>query len=282
MNFKVVKIIKSLVLRFKADGISDLAGQLAFKLILSFFPFIILLMTILGYTAIRNTNLLIILQTVLPYSSYNLLYSTVIDIVEHKDSALLPITILFTIWSASSGFRAVITGLNKAYDQEELRPFWKIVVISLISIIALSLIIISSFVFIIFGAHIGTIIKNHLYFSSDFKFIWNIIRYIFIGCESIFIASAVYYYAPCKRLDVIDVIPGAVFSTIGWTIVSICFSFYIDHFNNYSRLYGRLSAIIVIMLWLYFNSIILLIGGEFNATLAFKKHGIKKETGKSY
>lgn len=282
MNFRIIRIAKNLALRFKVDGISDLAAQLAFKLLLSFFPFIIFLMTMLGYTAIKNTDLLIILQTILPHSSYNLLYSTVIDIVEHKDNTLLPLTLLFTIWSASSGFRAVITGLNKAYDQEELRPFWKIVIISLISTIALSLIIISSFVFIIFGSHMGTIIKNYVYVSPNFNFIWNIIRYIFIGCESVFIASAVYYYAPCKRLNVIDVIPGAIFSTLGWTIVSICFSFYVDNFNNYSRTYGKLGAIIVMMLWLYFNSIILLIGGEFNATLAFKKHGIRKETGKSY
>ncbi len=84
---------------------------------------------------------------------------------------------------------------------------------------------------------------------------------------TIFILAALYYYTPSKRLRWRDVLPGAIFATIAWIIASMGFSFYVDNFNNYSRLYGSIGAVIVFLVWLYLTSIIVITGGEINALL---------------
>jgi membrane protein len=94
--------------------------------------------------------------------------------------------------------------------------------------------------------------------------------------------NAVYRYTPSKRLTWKETFPGAVFSTLGWTVVSIGFSFYVNHFESYSRIYGSIGAVIALMTWLFINSVIILIGGEVNATLAYRRLDLEKHKGDKY
>lgn len=98
---------------------------------------------------------------------------------------------------------------------------------------------------LVFGKTIGRTLVYKLGFSLEFNRIWNLIRYIIMIGVTIFILAALYYYTPSKRLRWRDVLPGAIFATIAWIIASMGFSFYVDNFNNYSRLYGSIGAVIV-------------------------------------
>ena len=99
---------------------------------------------------------------------------------------------------------------------------------------------------------------------------WNMFRYIVMATFMIAAFTFIYQYTPNRRLKFRDVLPGSLFSTAGWIIISIGFSFYVDNFANYSNLYGGIAAIFILMMWIYLSSIILLIGGEINATLAYE------------
>ena len=273
---------KKLVSRVIDDDITALAAQLTYYLLLSFFPFLLLLLTMLGYSNLQTKDVLIYLRQIMPKSSFDLIYTTVIEVLGSRNGNLLSISIIGIIWSGSSGFRAIIKGLNKAYDEEETRPYLKILTISILFMVGLAAVIIAAVALVVFGQMLGEIIAQRLHLPSSFILNWDIIRYLVTLGGMGVIFAALYYFTPCRRLSFSQVIPGAVFSTLGWVIASLCFAYYVNNFNNYSSVYGGIGAVIVLMVWLYITSIIVLLGGEINALLAFKKEGREKPQCKRY
>ena len=278
----MLKSLKALASRAIDDDIDALAAQLTYYLLLSFFPFLLLLLSMLGYSALESKDVLIYLSQIMPKNSFDLIYTTVIDVFDSSSGNLLSISIIGLIWSGSSGFRAIIKALNKAYDEEETRPYWKIATISILFMVGLALAIIASVALLVFGEMIGGVITNRFNLSGDFILSWDIMRYIVTLGAMIFIFAALYHFTPCRRLTWREVIPGAIFTTVGWLISSLGFAYYVNNFNNYSSVYGGIGAVIVLMLWLYITSIIILLGGEINAHLAFQKEGKQKKKCKKY
>ena len=259
---------RELIVRFMDDDVMALAAQLAYSLIMAFFPFLIFLLTIVGYSSVKSTDVLASLHSVLPQDTYVLITSTVVEIVDSARGDLLSFSAIITIWVGSSGFRAIIKGLNKAYDQREHRPYWKVVLISILCMFGLVLIIMAAFSFVIFGKVIGNTLVEWLGLSSNFKINWDIFRYIVALIFMILAFAAVYQLTPCKKLGWFEVLPGAAFSTLGWIGSSLLFAYYVNNFSNYSMIYGSIGGVIVLMLWLFISSIVILIGGEINAILA--------------
>ncbi|KYH28258.1 MULTISPECIES: YihY/virulence factor BrkB family protein [Clostridium] len=260
-------IFLKLIHKLIRDDIFALASQLAYSLLLSFFPFLIFLFTIAAYSSVRSQDVLISLKNILPYNTYSLIYTTVIEIFDFKKSNLLSFSFIVTIWVASNGFNAVIKALNKAYEEEECRPFWKLHLIAILCTFALTFLIILSLFILVLGNIIGYKLSAWFSLSIRFHFIWNFLRYFLTLIIMTFIFALLYKFTPCKRLTFWDVLPGSVFATIGWILSSMGFTFYVDNFANYSRLYGSIGAVIVLMVWLFLTSVIILIGGEINALL---------------
>lgn len=273
---------RRLIRRIIDDEVFALGSQLAYSLLLSFFPFLIFLFTLIGFSPIKGNSLVLALKDVLPADAYNLISRTVYEIVEKRSGELLSLSIIFTIWSASNGFGAVIRGLNKAYDVEETRNFVKLKLISIVCTLALAVTILASLVLWIFGDYIGEFLRAYIFHSYAFMKAWNIIRFIVVMLITITVFAALYRYTPCKRLKWMEVMPGALFTTLGWILSSAGFTFYVNNFSNYTRIYGSLGAVIILMTWLFLTSVIILIGGELNATLAFDKEGREKPQCKKY
>ncbi|QGU95863.1 YihY family inner membrane protein [Clostridium bovifaecis] len=252
------------------DDIFALGSQLAYSLLLSFFPFLIFLFTIAGYSSVKSQDVLISLKTLLPSNAYSLIYATVIEIFDFKKGNLLSFSFIVTIWVASNGFNAVIKALNKAYDEEECRPFWKLQFIAILCTFALTFLIILSLFILVLGNIIGYKLGSWLSLPPNFHFVWDFLRYLLTLILMTFIFALLYKLTPCRRLELWEVLPGAVFTTIGWVLASMGFTFYVDNFANYSRLYGSIGAVIVLMIWLFLTSVIILIGGEINSLLIIK------------
>ncbi|WP_034869111.1 YihY/virulence factor BrkB family protein [Clostridium lundense] len=263
--------IKDLIQRILDDEIPALASQLSYSLLLAFFPFLIFLMTLVGFSSIDSEFVLSEISRVLPNNAYELVHNTVLEILETKNTNLLSFGIIFTLWTASSGFRSVIKGINKAYDEKEKRSFFKVVLISIISTLGLGFLIILTILLLVFGQIIGYILAKKIGVSYLFEVIWNVIRYMIILFSMILIFALMYRYIPSRRLQWKEVIPGAIFATVGWVIASVGFAFYVNNFGNYSRVYGSIGAVIVLLTWLYLTSIIIIVGGEINAAIAFNK-----------
>ena len=259
------------LVKIRDDDIFALAAQLAYYLILSFFPFLIFLLTLVGFSNLDSMEVLGALRAMLPTSAFELIYKIIIEIIEKQNTGLLGASLLLVIWSASSAFRAVIKGINKAYGLSENRSFIKRAFIAVICTFALAFLIMLTLVMLVFGRLIGDLLASYLPFPVVVYKVWNFLRYVIVVFMMILIFASIYRYTPSKRLRWREVIPGAVACTGGWLIVSLGFSFYINNFSNYSKIYGGLGAVIILMTWLYLTSIILIGGGEINSVIVIRK-----------
>lgn len=271
---KFIRILKRLYKRIQSDEVPALGAQLTYYLILSFFPFLIILLTLVNYTAISSQDIVSQLGTVLPTEAYNIVREIINDIFSPKSDSILSFGIIATLWTSSNGVAAIIKGLNKAYDQKDTRSFLKRRGYAIIITIGLTLAILFAFTMLVFGQILGNNLFSFLGLSNLFKILWNIVRFIFPLLFLILVFIFFYKWAPNKPLHIKEVIPGAVFTTIAWILMSTAFAFYVNNFGTYTKTYGSIGGIIILLIWLYLSSIVILIGGELNATLAFDKASI--------
>lgn len=259
------------IVKVKNDDIFALGAQLAYYLMLSFFPFLIFLMTVVGFSKLDSADILDGLRTILPNNVFSLVDTTVVELVGTQNAGLLGASIVLTIWSASSGFRAVIKGLNKAYDVNDSRSFIKRSLVAIVFTLALVIIIMLTLAMLVFGEVIGKYILVIVPFKEVITYIWDISRYLIVVFMMIWIFACIYRYTPAKKIPWREVYPGAIVSTLGWITVSLGFSYYINNIANYSRLYGSVGAVFVLMTWLYITSIILILGAEINSVLTIRR-----------
>lgn len=259
------------IVKVKNDDIFALGAQLAYYLMLSFFPFLIFLMTVVGFSKLDSADILDGLRAILPNNVFSLVDTTVVELLGTQNAGLLGASIALTIWSASSGFRAVIKGLNKAYNVEDSRSFIKRSFVAIIFTLALVIIIMLTLAMLVFGEIIGKYILAVFPFKDIIMYVWNISRYLIVVFMMILIFASIYRYTPAKKISWGEVYPGAIVSTLGWIMVSLGFSYYINNIANYSRLYGSVGAVFVLMTWLYITSMILILGAEINSVLTIRR-----------
>ena len=280
---QIYKDVKNLFYRFRDDDVMALAAQLSYSLLISFFPFLIFLMTLIGFSPLKSADVLAGLNQALPASIYQMVSNIVIEVVDTKNSNLLSLSLVITIWTASTGFKAVIKGLNKAYDETEVRSILRLEITAFLCTVALTTVIILSIILLVLGELVGNSIAQYVMIHpEEFLVLWDVFRYFIILCVMVVVFAALYRYTPSRRLSWKEVFPGSVFATIGWVIVSVGFSFYVNNFGNYSRIYGSIGAVIMLLTWLFLTSTIIILGGEVNATLAFDIEGKEKPVGKKF
>ncbi len=272
----IKKNFLELVRRFSEDEITSLSAQLSYFFLLSLFPLLIFSVAIASYLPIDYMRILEMMSNYIPVEAMQLIENFLLETVESTGGGLLSIAIIGTIWSASNGINAIMRALNKAYDVEENRPFilGRLIAISLL--ISVLLIIVVALLLPIFGRMIGVYIFSFFGASEQFITVWNNLRWII--SSSIFFIGFLYLYrmAPNTKVYLKDAVWGALFTTIGWQISSYGFSLYVNTMGNYSATYGSLGGVIILMLWFYISSIIIILGGEINAIIADKRGRLKR------
>ncbi|MCQ6267443.1 YihY/virulence factor BrkB family protein [Fictibacillus sp. WQ 8-8] len=250
---------------FKKSDVPDLAAQLAYYFLLSLFPFLIFLIT-LGGIFISPEDAVKVLNNVVPGQSMELIRENLKAVLESKKGGLLSFGIIASLWSASNGVNAVIKALNEAYGVEECRSFITARILAIFLTIGLIISIVVSLVLPVFGKMLGEFIFSYLGLDQFFLSMWSLLRWVISFVVIAIVFSVLYFMGPCKRLKYREVWCGAIFSTVAWLLVSLCFAFYVDSFGNYSATYGSLGAIIVLMLWFYLTGMVVILGGVINAT----------------
>ncbi|WP_172199617.1 YihY/virulence factor BrkB family protein [Saccharibacillus qingshengii] len=261
-----------LFVRIRDDEVSGIGAQLAYYLLLSFFPFLIFLVTLVGYVDLSIEEMLRLARRVVPEAAMNTVEGILSEVTKGS-GALLSIGMIATLWTASRGINAVIKGLNKAYDVEENRKFWQIRLVSMLSTLVLGVVLLVSVLLLVFGHWIGGQLDRLLSYPPGFERMWSLIQYSIPLVVLTAVFSALYWIAPNRQIRLREAIPGAIFATVGWIVTSLAFSFYVNNFGNFTKTYGSLGGIIILLTWLYLSSIILIVGGEINATLKAGKAG---------
>lgn len=270
-KYKLIISIQIFIDRFIKNDIIGLAAQLSYFFILSLFPLLIFLVTLIPYLPITQEDMIGLIRDFAPVQTMDFLETTLAEIMSNRSSGLLSFGIIGTIWSASNGMNAVIKALNRAYNAEERRPFLIARGMSIILTIGMIIVIIIVLVLPVFGKQIGRYLFHNLGFSMEFVALWNALRWVVTPIVLFLVFQVLYFLAPSEKIRWKSVRPGAVFASIGWIIVSLGFSSYISNFGNFTAAYGSLGGMIVLMLWLYLSGMILMIGGELNAVLAESK-----------
>ncbi|MBW3112746.1 MULTISPECIES: YihY/virulence factor BrkB family protein [Bacillaceae] len=261
---------KSLFGNISSNDVTGLAAQIAYYFLLSLFPLLIFIVTLLPYLPVEQGDILGLVRDFAPGETMSMIEETLQDVMSNRNSGLLSVSIIATIWSASNGMNAIVKSLNRAYDVEETRSFIATRLMSILLTFAMILVFVIALLLPVFGKQIGLFLFSQFGFSDQFLAIWNGIRWAISPIILFIIFVGLYYFAPSKRIKCLSAFPGAIFATLGWVLVSLAFSYYVGSFGNYSATYGSIGGIIVLMIWFYLTGIIIMIGGEINALVTIK------------
>ncbi len=264
-----IRLIKKFVLRIKEDDISAWAAKLTFFVLLSIFPFLIFIMEILNQLTFEDTDSLKELTQFFPPEVLRIFELIIQDISSVKaSSSLLPVAIIFAVWSASKGVMSIIGGLNMAYKEKETRSYFYLRALSLIYTVAFAFIVLMTLGVIVFGNKILGLLMLNLPVLANVDFLIDLIRLLFSVVLSFLFFIMLYNATPNRKITIKDVLPGSIFATISWIFVSYFFSFYVNTSQSFSYMYGSLTGIIILLLWLYISCTIIMLGGELNAVIS--------------
>lgn len=258
---------KQLYQKIKLDDVQGISAQLTYYLILSFFPFLIFIMTLIGYAHISVEDKIRDLEQIMPAEAISIIEEILKDVAEGRSQALLSFGMLATLWAASKGINAIIKGLNRAYDIEESRVFWKIRGIAFLATLFIGFVVLLSILLLVLGSWLKTQVFLLVDLPYGFQKIWDLLQYAVPLFIMFIVFTLLYWIAPSRRLRLKEVMPGAMFATLGWIITSTLFSVYVNQFSSFTETYGSLGGVMVLLIWLYISSIIILAGGEINAIL---------------
>ena len=254
---------------FLADDCMGLSQQVAFSSLLAFFPSVILLVGLLGLIGAFE-DLKEFLGTVAPgavIESIELAQETAAG-NQSASAVAFVLGLFFAVWAASGAMNAVIKAVNRAYEQQETRPFWKVRLYAIALVVASGITTAALFLLIVFGGPLGEAIADQAELGSAWNWIWGVLRWplAFVGILLFF--AFVYYLAP--NLDQRSwkwVTPGSLVGAILWLVLSGLFALYTSFSDSYDKTYGSLAGGIVLLLWLNYSAFALLFGAELNSEL---------------
>lgn len=286
IKYKPIIFMDQLIYRIGDDAVFATGTQLTYFLILSVFPFIIVFLNILSYTPLVREDVLMNILQYLPYETQVIINEFVNDIIVGSSQELLSFAAIAGLWTASSGVKSIIKAINRAYDYKETRSYFKIKFISIIFTLALLLMLTLVFLTLVFGEILGIQLFALFGQKELFLNLWTNTRSVITSAYMVLIFALLYKYSPCveqrREIRLKRALPGGIFTTLGWITTSYIFSYYVNNFGKYTVTYGSVGGIIVLLIWLYISSIIIIIGGEINATIEyFRRYGFKHYVNKS-
>ena len=271
----LVEFLKRTFKEVGEDHLAAFAGNLTYKALFALFPFALFLLSLLGLFGSPETlgNPLDQARGVLPGEVIVFLDSQILPLAESQAETTFTfgaiVSILLALWGVSGAFRSVMEALNVVYEVEEDRPTWKVYLISLLLSLGVAALLISSLVLIVVGPQIGGAIAEAVGLGAVFNVIWNIVRFPVLLGVVLFAFALVYYFAPNVEQRFKWVSPGSIAAVVLWLLFSLAFSLYVNNIgsDSYSATYGSLASVAVLMLYIYYSSLIVLVGGEMNQVI---------------
>lgn len=242
------------------------AAQAAYFFVLSLIPIILLLLTMVQYTPATKADVMKAVVQAFPSSVEGLLVS-IVNEVYNQSRTVIPITIIMALWSAGKGVLSVTYGLNLVYDSFETRGYLYLRIRATLYTFLFILTIVFMLTLPVFGDGLAILILSHAPFLE--RLIYTILEMRIVASFILLILFwiVVYRYLPNRKDKIRNQIPGALFTALGWIILSFVFSVYLDIFTGFSSMYGSLTTIVLIMLWLYLCMYIMLLGAEVNTLI---------------
>lgn len=262
---KIIQAVNNFMKAIKEDSISAYSAQAALFIIISAFPMIMLLLTLLKYLPYFSNGTAMIEFDVFPKEVNVFVTEMVNEIIAKSTGTVLSVTAITTLWSASKGVYSIMTGLTAAYSIEESRSYFRMRILSVVYTAILVVMIIAALGFLVFGNSIYHALIDYLPLAAEnIRIISRGIKWLVGFGVLVFMFVVLYIAMPNRKSTIFQELPGALVSAVGWIGFSYLYSFYIDNFSNYANVYGSLTAVVLLMLWMYFCMYIMLLGAEVN------------------
>jgi membrane protein len=249
------------------------AYELAYNFLLAVFPLLLFLSALLGIFASQGNKLLsdlfAYMQGALPRSAYSIVLSTVQEVTRSPDAGKITFGLVSAFYFGSGGMTQLISTLNAAYEVRETRSWLKVHLKSLALTVAMSLLIVGALLLVVAGGWIGVHLIHNGRANPIIAICGEILRWILALGSVVLGFSIIYYYAPNlpPQRTWRWITPGSVIGSFLWGIASGALRVYLHFFDTYSKVYGSLGAVIILLLWFYITGLAFLIGGQVNSTI---------------
>ncbi|MDR1001304.1 MAG: YihY/virulence factor BrkB family protein [Clostridiales bacterium] len=278
---RILSFIIQLVKEAEKDDLFAMASQLTYKLLLAFFPFLIFLMSYLAFLNLDTIYWQTILAEIIPGEAGGIITVFFDEVISTQNMGVLSISLLFSLFTASSGFAVVIRCVNQTYGYKNCRSFIKTQLISLALVVMFAFSLSAMLVLLIFNDIILDYLSNFIHYPDNFGFIFDILGIVITAGVLLLTTMLVYKLSNCKPVKMKGILPGALFCVALWIISSKAFSIYIDNFSSYYKTYGSIAGIFILMMWLNIVSTSLLLGSELNSMKSSKDSGDNIECDKA-
>ena len=286
--WKIIGNVKSFMDKCKRDKINAYSAQSAFFIILSAIPFLMVFSSLLQYTSVTESTILMLIDKVMPEYVSPFVISLV-DEVYNRSMGIISITAIVAIWSAAKGVQYMTDGLNSVNDLEETRNWFVLRFWAVIYTIVFLVAIVFTLLVLVFGNSLHHLATRYIPFLEHAVELMSHFKGLIMLLILILFFDIIFTALPNRKLTFKSQLPGAAICSVAWYVFSFGVSVYVDYFNGFS-MYGSLTTIALIMLWLYFCMYIMMMSAEVNVIFndSFEKwltahgrtsRGKKKEKG---
>lgn len=265
MLHKLYELGRDFSARMKKQNISAYAASIAFFFFLSIVPMLIMICTIIPYTPLTERHLVEAVTDMVPDMAAPVVVSLISDVYE-KSAGIMSVAIIATIWSASKGVMALMRGLNAINGVEERRNYFLVRGIASLYTLVMLVVLVLSLFLNVFGNQLVKLILYRVPVLRELVFFLLHFRFLVVWVVLTVLFAAIYAYMPDERLLFKEQIPGAMFTAVVWNVFSWGFSLYVNYSNTYG-IYGSLSIIVIVLIWMYFCMYIMMIGAYLNRYL---------------
>jgi membrane protein len=268
-GLSVTQLARCVYAEVWADELPDRAAALSYYFLFALFPGLLFLTALIGL--VPSPELMVkfmgYVADVLPEDAASLINKTLAEVVRGAGRGVLSIGAVAALWAASAAMGSMMNALNAAYEVEDPRPWWTRRLLSVVLTIGFSLFVVTAMVLLVFGPKIGEIVAGWLGLGWLFTEVWNIASWPVVICFALTGIALVYYFAPAAQQHWKWVTPGSVFVLVVWLAASSGLRLYVRYFGNYNATYGSIGGVILLLLWFYVSSLVLLVGAEINSEI---------------
>jgi membrane protein len=267
------EVARATIKEFSQDDCAGLAAESAYHILFSIFPLAIFAASM---SAIINSifgldlfgKIMSALTSVLPTDARTAIAAPLAKVLSNQSGGLLSFGIITALWSGSAAVSTFIKALNRAYDVEETRPFWRRKGTEILLTLFVGIVAAAAFIIIVFGGKLGDAISAHIGAGHVFTIVWNILRWPLILAFISLALAVLYWVGPNIKQKFQWISPGAILATIVWVLAIGGFGLYVSKFGSYDKTYGTLGGMIVLLLVFYISSMVIMFGGQLNSELA--------------
>lgn len=262
MFWRIAGSVKYFTEECKRDKISAYAAQAAFFIILSIIPFLMVFSSLLQYTNVTEGMLLKTITGIMPEYIAPFLVSLIHEVYS-RSMGIISLTAVAAVWSAAKGIQYMADGLNSVHDIEEHRNWFVLRFWAVVYTVAFMAAIVATLLFLVFGNFLHDMLVEYSPLIKNTVDILSRFRGLFMIAVLIVFFDILFTTLPNRKLTFKSQLPGAVVCGVAWSLFSVGLSIYVDYFNGFS-MYGSLTTIALIMLWLYFCMYIMMVSAELN------------------